>query len=103
MSSSDPTLVTGIATPGVSTVSVIGSDGSGKSKVLSAAEIRAAAEAAPIASPTFTGTPAVPTATPGTNTTQAASTEFVTAAVAAGGGGGGITAARVLSYSLMGG
>lgn len=39
---------------------------------------------APLASPTLTGTPAVPTAAPGTNTTQAASTAFVTAAVAAG-------------------
>lgn len=38
---------------------------------------------APLASPTFSGTPTVPTATPGTNTTQAASTAFVTAAVAA--------------------
>lgn len=36
---------------------------------------------APLASPTFTGTPAVPTATAGTNTTQAASTAFVTGAV----------------------
>jgi hypothetical protein len=34
-------------------------------------------------SPTFTGVPAVPTAAPGTNTTQAASTAFVTNAVAA--------------------
>jgi hypothetical protein len=42
MSSSDPTLVTGIATPGVSTVGVIGSDGAGKSKILSASEIRTA-------------------------------------------------------------
>ncbi|MFJ9387687.1 hypothetical protein ACIRON_02630 [Nocardioides sp. NPDC101246] len=41
------------------------------------------------ASPTFTGTPAAPTATAGTNTTQLATTAFVTAAVAAGGGGGG--------------
>lgn len=41
------------------------------------------AEKAPLASPTFTGTPKVPTATPGTNTTQAASTAFVTAAVTA--------------------
>lgn len=39
--------------------------------------------AAPLASPTFTGVPAVPTAAPGTNTTQAASTAFVTAAIAA--------------------
>lgn len=44
---------------------------------------------APLASPTFTGTPAAPTAAPGTNTTQLASTAYVTAAVAAGGGGGG--------------
>lgn len=37
---------------------------------------------APTASPTFTGTPIVPTAAPGTNTTQAASTAYVLAAVA---------------------
>jgi hypothetical protein len=37
---------------------------------------------APIASPTFTGTPAVPTATGGTNTTQIASTAYVVAALA---------------------
>lgn len=47
----------------------------------------------------FAGEVRVPTASPGTNTTQAASTAFVTAAVAAG--GGGITAAKVLSYSLL--
>lgn len=35
---------------------------------------------APIASPTFTGVPAAPTATAGTNTTQLATTAFVTAA-----------------------
>jgi hypothetical protein len=35
--------------------------------------------AAPLASPTFTGVPAVPTATAGTDTTQAASTAFVLA------------------------
>jgi hypothetical protein len=34
---------------------------------------------APLASPTFTGTPTVPTAAAGTNTTQAASTAFVQA------------------------
>lgn len=56
-----------------------------------AAGARTAIGAAPLASPTFTGTPAAPTATPGTNTTQIATTAFVTAAVAAvpGGGGGG--------------
>lgn len=35
---------------------------------------------APVASPTFTGTPAAPTATAGTNTTQIATTAFVTSA-----------------------
>lgn len=35
---------------------------------------------APLASPTFTGTPAAPTAAQGTNTTQVASTAFVAAA-----------------------
>ena len=38
---------------------------------------------APLASPTFTGTPAAPTATGGTNTTQLATTAFVQAAVGA--------------------
>lgn len=33
---------------------------------------------APLASPTFTGTPAAPTAAPGTSTTQLATTEFTT-------------------------
>lgn len=39
--------------------------------------------AAPLASPALTGVPTVPTASPGTNTTQAANTAFVTAAVVA--------------------
>jgi hypothetical protein len=38
---------------------------------------------APLASPAFTGVPTVPTAAPGTNTTQAASTAFVAASTAA--------------------
>jgi hypothetical protein len=38
---------------------------------------------APLASPTFTGTPSAPTATAGTNTTQIATTAFVQAAVPA--------------------
>lgn len=41
----------------------------------------AVASKADSASPTFTGTPVVPTASAGTNTTQAASTAFVTTAV----------------------
>jgi hypothetical protein len=40
--------------------------------------------AAPLASPTFTGVPAAPTATAGTDTTQVATTAMVQAAVAAG-------------------
>lgn len=42
---------------------------------------------APLASPTFTGTPAAPTAASGTNTTQVATTAFVQSAVAAFGAG----------------
>lgn len=38
---------------------------------------------APLASPTFTGVPAAPTATGGTNTTQVATTAFVQAAITA--------------------
>ena len=41
------------------------------------------------ASPQFTGVPTAVTAAPGTNTTQLATTAFVTAAIAAAGGGGG--------------
>lgn len=41
----------------------------------------ALAAKAPLASPTFTGTPAAPTATGGTNTTQIATTAFVNAAI----------------------
>lgn len=57
-------------------------DTNSRTRDTSEAGLRAAADAllAPIASPTFTGVPAVPTATAGTNTTQAASTAFVTAA-----------------------
>jgi hypothetical protein len=38
---------------------------------------------APLASPTFTGTPSAPTATAGTNTTQIATTAFATGAISA--------------------
>lgn len=49
--------------------------------VASEAATRASADAllAPIASPTFTGVPAGPTAAAGTSTTQFATTAFVTA------------------------
>ena len=39
-----------------------------------------------LAGPTFTGVPSAPTAAPGTNTTQLATTAYVTAAIAASGG-----------------
>jgi hypothetical protein len=54
------------------------------------------------ASPALTGTPTAPTATSGDNTTQLATTAFVTAAVAAGGGGGGTTYTTGLNSSLGG-
>jgi len=47
-----------------------------------AATARATLGAAPIASPTFTGVPAAPTATAGTNSTQLATTAFVASAIA---------------------
>lgn len=49
--------------------------------------------AAPLASPTFTGVPAAPTAAPGTNTTQLATTAFVTNAV------GGVSSSAILAQS----
>jgi|GEM_PF-3543093 len=48
----------------------------------------ALAALAPLASPALTGTPTVPTASPGTSNTQLASTAFVTAAVGAAAGSG---------------
>ena len=45
--------------------------------------IASLASAAPLADPTFTGTPAAPTASQGTDTTQIATTAFVNAEIAA--------------------
>ena len=53
-------------------------DNSGSDVEVSTADITSKAN---LASPTFTGTPAAPTATAGTNTTQIATTAFVTTAV----------------------
>jgi len=61
--------------------------------------------AAALASPTFTGVPAAPTATAGTNTNQIATTAFVATAVAAGGGISGLTAGfftKALSATSIG-
>jgi len=68
------------------------------SKPVSTAQQTALDLKANIASPTFTGTPAVPTATAGTNTTQIASTAFVAAAVAAS--SGGLSLAQVQAAAL---
>lgn len=54
-------------------------------KPISTLVAAALATKAPVASPALTGLPTVPTATPGTSSTQVASTEFVTAALAASG------------------
>lgn len=64
-------------------VALIDSEASNVLKKLSWFNIKNALEAifAKLASPTFTGTPAAPTATAGTNTTQIATTAFVTGAV----------------------
>lgn len=51
---------------------------------------------APIASPTFTGTPTAPTATAGTNTTQIATTAFVGTAVA-----NAIAGVQGISYEVV--
>jgi hypothetical protein len=55
----------------------------GAGKTLNVAGSVAGGVIAPLASPTFTGTPAAPTASPGTNTTQLATTAFVQAALQA--------------------
>ncbi len=65
------------------------------------------AGAAPLASPPFTGVPTAPTAAPGTNTTQIATTAFVTAAGYQGGvqyqdegsNIGGVGAALVVNFT----
>lgn len=57
-------------------------------------------DAAPLASPSFSGTPAVPTAPAGTRTTQAASTAFVASAVATATAGVSSVNARTGSVTL---
>lgn len=53
-----------------------------------------------LSGPTFTGVPAAPTASPGANTTQIATTAFVTTAVA-GLGTGDVTAAAVIADNAI--
>jgi lysophospholipase L1-like esterase len=76
----DPSWITSLAKSKVGLGNA--DDTSDASKPISTATQLALDLKAPLTSPTFFGIPAVPTATPGTNTTQAASTAFVTAAVA---------------------
>ena len=73
-------VATGTSTP-VITLNVPTASASNRG-VLSSADWTTFNGKAPLASPIFTGTPAAPTATGGTNTTQIATTAFVTTAVA---------------------
>lgn len=68
---------------GSDTVSLTALTSFGRSVIAAsdAAAARSTLAAAPLDSPAFTNTPTVPTATLGTNTTQAASTAFVQAAI----------------------
>jgi hypothetical protein len=68
---------------------------------LTAADVTAAG-GAPIASPAFTGVPAAPTATAGTNTSQLATTAFVQAALAVAPGGVSSFMGRTGAISLLG-
>ena len=63
-------------------------DTSSKAYILNKPTIPDVSGLAPLASPSFTGTPTAPTATQGTDTQQIATTEFVNAAVSAGVGKG---------------
>ena len=58
-------------------------DNSGSDVTVSISALAGAGSTAGINSPTFTGIPAAPTASSGTNTTQIATTAFVTAAIPA--------------------
>ena len=59
-------------------------DNSGSDVTVSVSALAGAGSAAGINSPTFTGIPAAPTASSGTNTTQIATTAFVTTGLATG-------------------
>lgn len=79
---------TGIESPqfrlrGQSPGQPVATDGNRDVVTRTPADFRALIAAAPLASPTFTGTPAAPTATAGTNTTQIATTAYVRAAISA--------------------
>jgi hypothetical protein len=75
-----PSPITGAGTVSLTTPVSVANGGTGAATAPAALTNLGAA---PIASPTFTGTPAAPTATPGTSTTQLATTAFAGAAAAA--------------------
>jgi hypothetical protein len=75
----------------VATINISDADATTKGKIQLAGDLSGTAAAptvpglalkAPIVSPNFTGTPTAPTAAAGTNTSQVATTEFVTGAIA---------------------
>lgn len=70
--------------------------------LLNSTHLSDSASLARLASPTFTGTPAAPTPTPGDNTTKIATTAFTTAAIAAASPGvGSITSAMILDGTIV--
>ncbi len=78
------TVALGVATP-TSSATIPSADLSGALPAISGAALTGLTQAqvsgsAPLASPTFTGVPAAPTAAPATSTTQLATTAFVAAA-----------------------
>jgi hypothetical protein len=87
-----------------SSTATIGDDGLLTSTTINASELREGGVAiattyATLASPHLAGTPTTPTASPGTSTTQIASTAFVATAVAAGSGG---ATTPIVDYTLTG-
>lgn len=70
----------GVDSAALTDLTAVGRDIIGKSTI---ADVLTYLTAAPLASPSFTGTPTVPNAPAGTNTTQSANTAFVTAALTA--------------------
>ncbi len=83
MTSADKTKLNGIATGATNTIIVDNLTSTSATSALSANQGKVLQDGkAPLASPTFTGTPAAPTAAVDTNTTQLATTAFVLAQAA---------------------
>lgn len=82
LTATDPTADRTITLPDATgTIWTSGNDGSGSGLDADLLDGQQGSYYAPLASPTFTGTPAAPTASAGTNTTQVATTAFVQTAV----------------------